>query len=429
MLKIGEKLKILEEKHEQINICLIGAGMMGKLIVSQTALMKGMKVSVIADCKVDRAVEAYKIAGVSSDDIVIAKTIESIDDAIKDGKSVVTENAETASSVPSINAVVDATGVPEVGARVALNAINNKKHVITLNKEADITVGPILKRFADLAGVIYTGSAGDEPGAIMELYDFASTLGMEVVVAGKGKNNPFDKEATPESLASEAASKGLNPKILTSFVDGTNTMIEMAEVANASGLVPDVRGMHGPTATVKDLPKVFCLTKDGGILQNVGVVDYAMGIAPGVFLVVTTDQEEIKKGLEYLAMGKGPNYVFFRPYHLPGIETPLSVARAVIYKEPTIAPIGEPKAEVITVAKKDLKPGQVLDGIGGFTVYGVIEKVEIAREEDALPIGLADGAIIKKSVTKGEIIRYDMVELNEDLAVVHLRRLQDRIFK
>ncbi|MBC7190277.1 NAD(P)-dependent oxidoreductase, partial [Candidatus Aerophobetes bacterium] len=339
------------------------------------------------------------------------------------------DKAEIVPRLSFVDCIVEATGVPRVGAEVAFETIRNKKHVVMMNLEADVTAGFILSEFAKNAGVVYTVGAGDEPAAIKELYDFAVSVGFKVVAAGKGKNNPLNREATPRTLKEVAFKKGMNPKMLCEFVDGSKTMIEMSCVANATGLFPDVRGMHGPFCKLDELPKVFSLKEKGGILTREGVVDYALGkIAPGVFVVVTTDNPRIKKDLDYLGMGKGPSYLLYRPYHLTNMEIPVSIARAVIYREPTIAPLLEgPVAETITVAKRDLKKGKVIDGIGGFDVYGLIEKAYIAKEENLLPLGLAEGAVLKRDVKKGECIRWDDVYIEENV-LLNLRKLQDRLF-
>ena len=221
-----------------------------------------------------------------------------------------------------------------------------------LNVETDVTVGPILKHMADSAGVVYTVSAGDEPGAIKELYDFADAMGFEVVAVGKGKNNPLNRDATPDTLRQEAEEKGINPRMLTSFVDATNTMVEMTAVSNALGFIPTKRGLIGPRATLSELPKIFNLKEHGGILDNHRVVDYVIGIAPGVFAIINSEHPVIQETMAYISMGEGPNYVLYRPYHLVCIETPLSAARAFFYDEPTIAPKGAPISETVAVAKK-----------------------------------------------------------------------------
>ena len=343
------------------------------------------------------------------------------------GQFVVTDVTEYATKANLVDVVVDATGVPETGARIAMDAIFNHKHIVMVNVEADATVGPILNKLAKNAGVVYTGTAGDEPGSVMEIYDFADALGFDVLAIGKGKNNPIDYDATPDSVREEALKKNLKPLRLASFVDGTNTMIEMVAMANATGFVPDIRGGHGPT-TVKELPDIFRLKEEGGILNSYGVVDYVHGIAPGVFAIVTTKLPQVHQEMRYLSMGDGPNYVLYRPYHLTSLETPITVARAYLYKEATIAPIGRPVAEVVTVAKRDLKKGESLDGIGEYTILGSIETYEKAKEENLLPIGLVNSnTVVKRDIKKGEFLTYDMVELDRDSMVYKLRQLQEEL--
>ena len=225
----------------------------------------------------------------------------------------------------------------------------------------------------------------------MELYDFARSLGFEVVAAGKGKNNPLDVSATPDSVADEAAAKRMNPKMLASFVDGTKTMVEMAAVANATGMTPDKPGMHGPEETVpKRLGDLFSLTEEGGILSDYDTVDYVRGIAPGVFIIVRAGAEPVRETLEYLGQGAGPNHVLYRPYHLTSLETPISVARAVLYGEPTIAPRERLSTEVVAIAKRDLEAGEKLGGIGSADYYGWVYRASEAG--GMLPIGLAERA-------------------------------------
>ncbi|MFH1927593.1 MAG: NAD(P)-dependent oxidoreductase, partial [Chloroflexota bacterium] len=275
---LNDDLRELEAEGTPIQMGLVGAGQMGRGLISQVEMMRGMRVVAVADLFVDRVVEAYRHAGVPDDNIVVAEDITTASEAVATGKRVATTLASLLPAIEDVEAIVDASGVPEVGATVALNTILHRKHVVMLTVETDVTVGYMLRSMAEAAGVVYTVSAGDEPGAIKELYDFADALGFEIVAAGKGKNNPLNRKATPDTLAAEAAAKEMNAKMLVSFVDGTKTMVEMTAVANATGLVPEVRGMHGPTTTVADLPKVFSLREQGGILQRSGVVDYALGV-------------------------------------------------------------------------------------------------------------------------------------------------------
>ncbi|NLW40676.1 MAG: NAD(P)-dependent oxidoreductase [Tissierellia bacterium] len=431
MLGLNEKLRELEANNAHIRVALVGAGQMGKGMISQIMLMNGMIPSLVIDINLENAIQSFTLAGIPKEDIVIANTLEEINVAIEKNKYVVSENAEFASKANLVDVVVDATGVPEVGAKVAMDTIFNKKHIVMLNVETDVVIGHILNKLAKNAGVVYTGTAGDEPGAVKELYDFADALGFDIVAIGKGKNNPVNLEANPDNVREQALKSGVSPKMLTSFKDGTKTMVEMTAMANATGFIPDVRGGHGVSATVNELPGIYRLKEDGGILNQYKIVDYVNGVAPGVFIIVTSKLPQVHHEMQYLSMGPGPNYVLYRPYHLTSLETPLTVARAAIYNEPTIVPLdGEPVAETITVAKRDLKAGERLDGIGGFTVYGSIETYKKAKEERLLPIGLVNkNTIVKRDIKKGEYLTYDMVELDTNTLIYKLRQLQEEIIK
>lgn len=426
MLGINRKLEELEERKEKIRVAIIGSGKMGRGLVSQMFSVKGMRPSLVIDRTIEKIIKAYTIAGVDKGDVVIAKTLSEINVALENNKFVACDDFQLASKADLIDVVVDATGNPEAGARIAIDSISNGKHIVALNVESDAVVGPILHRLAKSAGVVYTGTAGDEPGAAMELFDFADALGFEVLAIGKGKNNPIDLDANPTNVREQALKVGLKPRMLASFKDATNTMIEMTCLANATGLVPDIRGMHGPSSDTKGLPRIFSLKEEGGILNKYGVVDYVKGIAPGVFAIISSPKEQIRKDLEYASMGSGPNYILYRPYHLTSLETPLTIARAYIYNEPTIAPLGRQVAEAITVAKRDLKKGEKLDGIGEYTVYGSIETYDVAKKEGFVPIGLINkNAVAKQDIKKGQFITYDMVELDNSSLIYKLRKLQE----
>ena len=421
------KLLELEEKDKSIKVALIGAGLMGQGLVSQMMLVKGMIPSLVVSNKISDAINAYTLAGISKEDIVIARNLNQINIAMEKNKYVVTDITEYGTKANLIDVVVDATGVPNTGAKIAMGAIENKKHIVMLNIEADVVVGPILNKMAKESGVIYTGTAGDEPGTVKEIFDFARATGFEVLAIGKGKNNPIDYEATPDSVRNKALKSQLKPLRLCCFVDGTNTMVEMAAMANATGFIPDVRGGHGPTTSVDDLPKIYSLRENGGILNKYKIVDYAHGIAPGVFVVITTSLPQVHHEMQFLKMGPGPNYVLYRPYHLTSLETPISIAKAHIYGEATIAPMTEqPVAEVVTIAKKDLKVGERLDGIGEYTILGSVDTYEKAKEENLIPVGLVNNnAVVEKDIKKGEFITYDMVSLDKTSEIYKLRQKQD----
>jgi predicted homoserine dehydrogenase-like protein len=399
---------------------------MGTDIVSQVALVPTQEIVIIADIELSRARAAYEIAGQPSGSAAVAQTLRDASRALLASKLVATADFHLVTDVPQVEAIVEATGSPEVGARAVLRAISQGKHVVVMNVETDVTIGPILRWYADRRGVIYTVGAGDEPTALYELYEFAESLGLTIIAAGKGKNNPLDQQAMPEDVAEEARRRGLTPEMLVEFIDGSKTQIEMAAFANATGLVPDVRGMHGPKVKIADMKNVLAPKEQGGILGQIGVVEYVIGdLQPGVFLVFSTDKPRLRQCLVLRDMGQGPNYLLLRPFHLCSMEIPLSVARAVVEHTATMAPGPNLVTEVLTVAKKDLPAGTILERIGGHTHYGLIDRAGVAKEQCALPIGLAKGATAKRPIAKGEVITCNDVQLDENSTVLALRRLQD----
>jgi predicted homoserine dehydrogenase-like protein len=423
-MELYNSLRAYEAQGKSIRVGLVGAGQMGEGLASQMELMHGMRAYAIADVQPGRAAQALRTAKVPDKLIVETEDPAIAAQAIEDGKRVATTNASILATAPGLDIIVEATGVPEVGAQVAFDAIANKKHVLQMNVETDATVGFILRKLAKSAGIVYTLTAGDEPGSTMELYDFAVSLGFEVIAAGKGKNNPLDRTANPDSVAEKAKAQMMNPKMLASFVDGTKTMVEMTSFGNAVGFVPDIQGMHGPEVTPKTIADVFQLKKDGGVLNGTGVVEYGRGIAPGVFVVFTTDHPKIVRDLQYLHMGQGPNWALYRPYHLTSLETPISIARAVLKQETTIATDIPPVVETVAFAKRDLKAGESIDALGGFTVYGMIERASVAEKQGMVPLGLAPGAVLTRDLKAGEPVCYEDVDLKTDTTIYHLRQMQ-----
>lgn len=422
MLGFNRRLAALEKEGGCIRVGLVGAGQMGRGLISQIEGMHGMRVVITADLFPENIKAAYRRAGVPDSRILETQDFDKADQAIASGYSVATTEAELIPQLSNVDVIVDATGMPDIGAKVAWEAIRHKKHIVMLNVEADVTVGPWLKKLADDAGVVYTGSAGDEPGAIMELHDFADALGFEIVALGKGKNNALNVHANPDTAREEAAAKGSSPKMLASFQDGTKTMVEMTAVANATGFVPDVPGMHGRKAQLAELPGLFSRTEAGGMLHRTKIVDYVDGVAPGVFAIISSSMQEVHDTMKYLKMGSGPNYVLYRPYHLTSLETPLSIARAFLQKEATIAPYFGMVAETVAVAKKDLRAGEALDGIGGFSAYGKIITAADRREQEALPIGLIGPNIrLSRDVAQGSVITFHDIEVTEQNTIMRLR--------
>ena len=428
MYEIDNKLLELERQGTPVRCGLIGTGQMGTEIVIQAGMMRGFEVDVAVDLHCDTVERAYRQGGYTGD-IVRTDSPEEARLAIARGAKVATTNSMLPMQTGPIQAVVDATGSPEMGARVALECFHHKKHIVMMNVECDVTVGPILHRMARQAGVVYSLTAGDEPGSIVEVYRFVNALGYRVLAVGKGKNNPLDHYATPGDAAwkRKAEERNMSPRMLIEFVDGSKTMVEMCAVSNATGLRPDVRGMHGPQCTVAQLPRVMCKKEDGGILTQEGVVEFAIGdINPGVFVIFTTDNPRMREALVQRDMGSGPNYLLMRPYHLCSIETPLTAAQAVLYGESTAHPMDRMTSECITIAKQDLRKGQVLDNIGEYCYRASIELAEVARAENMLPVGLAKGAVLNCDVPRDTVITYDMVTPNDTSVLLQLRRIQDQ---
>ena len=427
MNALNERLLELEARGNPVGIGLIGAWQMGQEILCQVQLMKGVRIPVVVDVTFERAELACQMAGLPPERLARVATPEAAAAAIASGRIALATDWRLVPALTGVSVMVDATGSPELGVSIALEAIRAKKHIVMMNVECDVTVGAILNHRAREAGVIYTLAAGDEPAAILELYRFAAALGFDIVAAGKGKNNPLDITATPDVLAARAHARDMSARMLCEFVDGSKTAVEMCSVANATGLVPDVRGMHGAHATRETLHQVFCPKSQGGVLNRAGVVDFAIGVHPGVFVVFTTDQPRLRHGLVQRDMGVGPNYLLLRPYHLCSIEVPLTAAQTVVYGESSGHPLPRPVAECIAMAKRPLRAGEALDAIGEFCYRGSIDTVAAARRENLLPLGLAKGCVLQRDVAVGEPIRYDDLEHLPDTALVAMRREQDRL--
>jgi predicted homoserine dehydrogenase-like protein len=429
MSSLKERLKEREETIGALKIGLIGSGQMGTGLINQTELMYGMNIVATADVMPGRAEAAYEEAGVDASLVeFVENDVAKANELIKAGKRVATQSSDFLVQIDELDAIVECTGIPEVGAIICEAAINAGKDVINMNVETDATIGYYLTQKAEEAGVVYSLVAGDEPGSIRELYDFADALGFEIVTIGKGKNNPLNRASNPDTAAEKAKRQQMSPKMLASFEDGTKTMVEMTSVGNSTGFVPEVRGAHGPNCSVEDLPKVFSLKENGGVFDNKGCVDYGVGVAPGVFIIITTDQPKIMRDLNYLSVSHHGNYwCLYRPYHMANLETPITIAGVCLDGRETLKIGKKPVCETITVAKRDLKAGEKIDTIGGYTVYGMIEKTSVSHPQNLLPLGISYGAVLKNDVAMGEAVSYDDVELNEDLVIVKLRREQDKM--
>lgn len=426
MFEMRNTLEELENNNNPIQIAVVGIGKMGRSLVDRLLAMKGMRPSLIVNRHIEKAYKALVYLGIKEEDIVKVYKASDFERALVENKYAITDDFSVAISSPSIQAVVEATGNPQYGAQVAYQTIKNKKHIIMLNVECDSVVGPSLYKLAKENGVVYTGAAGDEPAAIIELAEYALGLGFDLVACGKGKNNPKDIHATNESLREAAREKDLCEKSLTSFVDATNTMIELNAVGNALGFKPDVFGCHGITADISDLADKLKLKEEGGLLSSFNTLDYVHGIAPGVYVVIRAKSKEEADTLKYLGMGHGPNYILYRPFHLCSLETPVSIYKAVVKNEASLAPYKGQVCDTVTHAKCDMKAGDLLHGIGSDYVYGSLTSHEDAMERDLLPIALiTSGTRLKVDVKKDQLITYDMVDLEMDELITKLRFKQD----
>jgi predicted homoserine dehydrogenase-like protein len=422
------ELNAREAAGRPVTVGLAGAGQMGTDLIVQLSRMPGLRLGAVSELSAQLVIDAALLAGHKRENIVEASSRESIDAAIEAGKLAVTSDIKALAAAGHIDVVIDATGNPNVGTLFALDAIRNGKHVVMLNVEADITVGRHLHDEARKAGVIYTGAAGDEPAAALEIIGFAQSLGLNIVCAGKGKNNPLKFDAIPADYEKEARERNMNARMLVEFVDGSKTMVEMVAIANCTGLVPDVPGMHGPAATREQLADVLVPKSHGGVLTKAGCVDYSIGkgVAPGVFCIVEADHPRVLERMVDLKVGKGPYFTIFRPYHLTSLEVPLSAARAVLHKRADMVPIDRPVAEAITVAKRDLAAGETLGRIGETQYRAWAMTHAEARSANAVPLGLAEGAQIVKPIKAGEYLTYDNCIPDDSFIVTQIRKRLDQ---
>ncbi len=426
---LARDLATRAETGKPIRIGVIGSGEMGTDLVTQCMLMPGLELAAIATRRPHTAMAAMTIAYGDDSHGREVSTRSQMSAALDMGKTAITDDPELLVTAPEIDVVIDATGKPGVAADYVLMAMEHGKHVVMMNVEADVTIGPYLKKRADELGVIYTVGAGDEPSSCMELIEFASALGYTIVSAGKGKNNPLNHDAVPDDYREEAIRRNMNPRMLVEFVDGSKTAVEMCAIANATGLVPDVPGMHGPKASREELASVLIPKEDGGVLNKIGVVDYTIGkgVAPGVFVIVKAEHARIIERMDDLHVGTGPYYGFFRPYHLTSLEVPLSAARIMLYGKADMVPLANPVAEVCAVAKRDLKPGEIFDAIGETCYRSYAMTVTDARAQLALPVGLLEGGKVLVPVKKGELITTANATPDQSTRLYALRQKQDEM--
>jgi len=425
MIIVDKALEKRQEEGNPIRVALVGAGYMGCGIALQIEkYITGMKLVAISNRTLSKAKQAYREAGVDS--VKTVETVAQLEESVAMGQYATTNDAMLLCKAEGIDAIIEATGVVEFSAHVAMKTIENGKHIILMNAELDATVGPILKVYADRAGVVVTNADGDQPGVMMNLLRFVRSIGYDPVLAGNIKGLQ-DHYRTPETQKGFAAQHGITPKMATSFADGTKISMENAVVANATGFKVGKRGMYGPCcAHVSETVNLFPMDQ----LLNGGLVDYVLGAepCPGVFILGYNEHPIRQRYMNYFKMGNGPLYVFYIPYHLPHLEVPLTVARAVLFQDAAIAPLAGPVCDVITVAKSDLKAGKVLDGIGGFTCYGMIENSSVCQAEDLLPMSLSEGCRLTRDIPRDQAITHIDVELPTGNLCNKLRAEQDDYF-
>jgi predicted homoserine dehydrogenase-like protein len=408
-----------------VRVGMVGAGYMARGIALQIlTAMPGIRLVAIANRTLAQAERAYTDAGAEVSAAVTGGA--ELDQAIRNGRYVVTDDPMLLCRAGQIEAIIETTGEVEFGSQVALEAIRNGKHVILMNAEVDASVGPILKVHADRAGVVYTYTDGDEPGVAMNLFRFVDSMGYRPVLTGQIKGF-LDRYRNPETQRGFAEKHEQKAAMVASFADGSKLALESAIIGNATGFVPGKRGMYGHCcAHVKDLLQKFEVSD----FADGGWVDFVLGAEPhtGAFVMAYNDHPIKKKYMSYFKFGDGPLYMFYTPYHLPHMQLPHSVARAVLFHDPTLTPRGAPVCDTVAVAKRDLKAGERLDGMGGFTCYGLVDSYANCRRDDGLPMALSLDCRLKRDVPKDQVVRNQDVELPRGRTCDRLRAEQTAHF-
>jgi predicted homoserine dehydrogenase-like protein len=408
---IDTALREREAAGNPIRVGMVGAGASARAIALQLGTpVCGIRLAAIANRTPRHGERAFREAGMNT--WSRAESARQAEALIARGIPVLAEDPSVLTSCEAIDIVVEVTGTVDSAARVVLEAFDNGKHVVLVNAELDSVLGPILKVRADRAGVIITYTDGDEPGVAMTLLRYLGSLGLRPVAAGNIKGM-VDYYRTPETQRAFAEKHDLNARKVTSFADATKLSMEATILANATGFHAGRRGMYGPACNeVWEMAKLLPAEQ----MLSTGLVDYALGAAPytGAFVIVHEDSPLKKVQLAYYKLGDGPFYVFYTPFHLPHVQIASTIGRAVINHDATVAPLAGPVCEVVTVAKRDLKAGERLDGIGGFDAYGLIDNSSVARAAAALPIALSDGCTLRRAISKDTVISFDDVESSGD---------------
>ena len=417
-MTVDTALNRREAEGRPIRVAMIGAGATGRASALQLGTpVAGIRLAGIANRTAAHAERTFREAGIErwATTDAAGKTA----DSIRAGVPVLTDDPSLLIHCPEIDLVVEVTGTVDYAAGITLDAIAHGKHIVIVNAELDSTIGPMLKARADQAGVVLTNTDGDEPGVAMTLFRYLRSLGLTPVAAGNIKGM-VDYYRNPDTQRAFAEKNDQDVRKVTSFADATKLSMEATVLANATGFQVGRRGMYGPAcANVREMAQLLP-ARD---LLAGGIVDYALGAAPhtGAFVVVHEENALKKAQLAYYKMGDGPFYVFYTPFHLPHLQIASTIGRAALFQDPTVAPQAGPRCEVVAVAKRDLRAGETIDGVGGFTVYGLIENTTPARAGNALPMGLAEGCVLRHAVAKDSVVSTDDVQLPPE-------RLSDRLW-
>ena len=444
-MNLHTKLLEREAAGRPVTVAVIGAGKFGTMFLSQARLTQGMHIAGVADLDVGRARSQLKTAGWPDE----AYTAASLADAHKKRTTFVTDDAEALIADLQIEVIIEATGVPVAGIRHALSSIANGKHIVMVNVEADAVAGPLLARRAKAAGVVYSLAWGDQPALICEQVDWARAAGFRVICAGKGtryephyhKSNPDNVWDILDKYLNISDRKSINPKMFNSFVDGTKSGIEMTAVCNATGLVPQSNGLGFPPATRFELAEICKPKSEGGTLEKAGVTEVTSSVyrdgrdvphhlALGTYVVFEGDTEYARRCFKEYAMlpdKTGKYAALYRPIHMIGLELGISVASAALRNEPTGAPNGF-RSDVVATAKRALKAGEMLDGEGGFCVWGKQAPAEVSLARELLPLGLAHNVKLKGDIAEGQALRWSDVFYDPNDPAVKIRREMEAAF-
>ena len=445
-MSLHRKLQELAANHQSIKVGLIGAGKFGSMYLSQIPNTPGVHLVAIADLSPSSAKKNLSRVGWKDE----RSNAQSLDEAIKTGQTHISENWEALVSHPAIDVIVECTGHPIAAVDHCLLAFKNGKHVVNVTVEADAFCGPLLAQKALEAGVVYSLAFGDQPALICDLVDWARTCGFPVVAAGRGhKWLPHFSESTPETvwgyygLTPEQAERGgLNPKMFNSFLDGSKPSIESTAVANATGLSVPSNGLLYPPASVEDIPYVTRPISEGGVLEKKGMVEVISSleangrkipydIRMGVWVTVEAETDYIKNCFEEYNAHTDPSgryFTLYKRWHLIGLEVGMSVASVALRKEATgVAHCWN--ADVVATAKRDLKPGEILDGEGGYTVWGKLLPAQKSVAMGGLPLGLAHDIKVIRPVKKGQSLSWDDVAVDTSTHAYKIRQELEREFK